>query len=864
MGHVFNFIRSLFSKKEETTPADVEELRNAFKERYHHFKLLLSANNKALEIMAEMEAALKGTYPFGMTFVRSRLTLVSASVWQITRHLNELAPGKYEVLYDRFKEIHIKINPFIRIKPETPSGAPLVIPMASVTKEMADEVGSKMANIGEIRNRLRLSVADGFVITAEGYRRFISFNELETEIARLIQATPIADVQRRYGLSADLQQLIIRAQIPPDLEAAMNSAYRSLREEGTDVRVAMRSSALGEDVAGTSFAGQYRSELNVSGENILQAYKEIVASKYSLPAMTYRFNRGIRDEDVAMCVGCMRMVEARSGGVAYSRNPVNIRDDAVFINSAWGLPKSVVDGTVVPDLFIVSRDEPVRVLKKQIQSKSSELVCLPGEGLERMTLKGEVCGEASLSDPEAVELARVAIRLETYYGGPQDVEWAVDPVGDVVILQCRTLTQKAPSDAADASSGVENSRAEVLYTGGLSVSPGVAAGKVSIVRKDMDALTFPEDAVLVAEQGLPRWASTLNRAAAVVIQQGSMAGHLANVAREFDVPGLFGVENATGRFHEGQLITVDADGQTIYAGRVEALLRGHETPRHLMKDSPVYNALKGVAQYVTPLNLLDPDSVAFRPKNCETFHDITRFSHEKAVHEMFQFGKSHRFPERSAKQLFCDVPMQWFVLNLDDGFKEEVSGKYVKLDNIVSIPMRALWEGIIATPWGGPPPVDGKGFLSVMFQATTNRALNTGVRSAYANRNYFMISRHYVSLNSRFGFHFSIVEAMVSERVNENYINFQFKGGAADLERRLGRVHFVREILEPHGFRVTVRSDTLIARLENHEADVMKARLKMLGYLIIHTRQLDMVMANPSMVDHYRSKMIKEITALLD
>jgi pyruvate,water dikinase len=851
-------LKDLLSRGRRLEEAEAEPLRVDFKARYHHFKLLLNANNQALDIMAEIDEALTGTRPFGMNFVRSRCTRVATHVFQIVQHMNRLAPDRYETLQERFREIREKINLSIDVPVRKDEG-PLVLPLDALDRTRVDLAGEKMANLGEIRNRIHLRTPAGFVVTAQGYRRFLQHNDLQTEIDRRIQSADTARPDALHGLSASLQQWIIRAEVPEELEQAIWEQYRRLEEEAErPVTLAVRSSALGEDMAGTSFAGQYRSVLNVSEENLLTAYKEVLSSKYSLQAMTYRMHRGIRDEDVDMCAGFLRMVRAVCGGVLYSRNPVDRRDDSVIINSAWGLPKTVVDGSTAADIFVLDRADPPEILHREIPRKEQKLVCYPEEGIGRRDLSEEEGARPSLLDEQARELARLALELEEHYRTPQDIEWAIEPDGSIVLLQCRPLQQLDPGAASGEPT--EDARpGSVLLEGGVTAGPGAAAGPVFVLQKDADTLRFPDGAVLVAAQALPRWASVLDRAAAAVTEQGGVAGHLASVAREFGIPALFGLAGATARLRTGQWVTVDATGRRVHDGRIEALLSGREGRRSLMEGSPVFEALKGAARHITPLNLLDPDAPEFRPQNCRTLHDITRFCHEKSVQEMFRFGKDHRFPERSSKQLFCEVPMQWWVLNLDDGFLEEVKGKYVGIDNIVSIPMRALWEGITAMPWEGPPPLDRKGFLSVMYEATRNPALTTGVASRYANRNYFMISRNFCNLTSRLGFHFSTVEALVGDRPSENYVSFQFKGGAADFERRLRRVLFVREILEEVDFRVEIKEDTLLARLESRERGFMENRLKVLGYLTIHTRQLDMIMSNEASLQPYRTKIRKDL-----
>lgn len=864
-GDVFGTIKralaGLFSdgEPEDASGASGEAIQAEFKRRYHHFKLLLTANKKALEIMSEMEEALHGRRTFGMSFIRAHSTAASVNVYKMVEHLNAIAPDRYAALYPQLKEIQRGIGECLQ--QNAPEGSEvLVVPFAKAGRHMADAVGGKVAGLGEIVRRTGLPVPPGFAVTARAYHRLMEENDLVDEVNRLLQTAGPDDQANLLILSSRIRNAITEARVPDDVARAIEGAYKELCAPfGRDVPVSLRSSALGEDEAGQTFAGQFSSKLNVSSDDILTSYKEVLASKYSPQAMTYRVSRGIPDEDVAMCVGVMVMVDAASGGVIYSRNPLDIRDDAIHIHSAFGLPKSVVDGSVATDEFVVSRDDPPRLVERHIRDKDQVFVCLPGEGVCRTETAGERAGEPSLTDAQALELARAAVRLETMYGSPVDVEWAVDTAGKIQFLQCRELVQ-LPGGGDDGTP--RRVYGETLAAGGATASPGVGSGPVFVVRREADLLRFPRGGVLVSIEAPPRYASIIDRVAAIVTEKGGAAGHLANVAREFHVPALMGLAGATRLLVPEAVVTVDADGRAVYPGLVRELVASAAASRAPAPErvTPMHAILRRVMDSITPLYLLDPNVPEFAPENCRTLHDVTRFCHEKSVTEMFAFGQEFRFSKRAAKQLkYRGTAMKWWFLNLDDGFTHDVPGKYVKLEEICCIPVGALWDGIVAVPWEGPPPVDGRGFLSIVAQASTNPQLEAATHSSFAERNYFMISSNYMCLSSRFGFHFCTVEALVGERPQENYASFQFKGGAAEYSRRRRRAEFVAEILEVRGFAVEVNEDASFARLGGGAVPEMLAALKVVGYMLMHTRQLDMIMHNEPLVQSYKKKILADL-----
>ena len=699
-----------------------------------------------------------------------------------------------------------------------------------------------MANLGEVGSLAGIRIPPGFALTAVATRLFFQRNRLYPKINHIIQQLDIVNLEDLHRKSAAIQEMIRHCPLPPELESLILTHFDRLAATMPNLKVAVRSSALGEDLGQASFAGLYHTELHVGRDTLVAAYKSVLASKYTPRAISYRLAKGFRHEETEMCVGFLAMVEAATSGICYSRS-IGGRGDTLDLFFAPGSAKGIVDGTRSTSHLLMERTAPHRIVQR---------------------LEAEDALGPWLTDTQAVNLAEIGMRLEHHFGAPQDIEWSIDPAGTLFILQSRPISAAAIiAPAADSSAPADD---RLLLRGGVTGCAGTGCGPVFIVHSPEDMLHFPKRAVLVVRHPLPEWAPLLKRAAALVAETGSEAGHLATLSREFGLPSLLALDRATEILTNGETVTVDAANRAIYRGRIEELLHETATQPNSMDGSPVQQTLISVLKLISPLNLTDPASPDFHASRCRTLHDITRFCHEKSVIEMFDFGKRYHFDKGAAKRLHNSLPLEWWVIDLGEGFHPgyDVRRPDIAITDITCSPMQAIWEGMHAVAWEGPPAARLRTMVSFLFQSAMHNGLDPSRAAALGEKNYFLISQNYCNLSVRLGYHYAMIEAMLGHRPVDRYITFRFKGGAAGEDQRVQRIELLADVLERFDYRIERIGDALTARVERGTERFVADRLKVLGYLTIHSRQLDMVMADAGARRFFRDKFIQEIGEMLN
>ncbi len=849
MVETLNLFRDIYRKfKSRRGKISRDDVAAAFRFRYACFKDLLDSNAQLLNIIADLEEKLQGRQVFGMSYVRSQSARAAFHAFRMIKSLDVLSGHKYPVLYGALDKVNARIKESLGERKELPV-TELVLPLSLVTKEMVDAVGGKNASLGEVLNRVGLPIPAGFAITTRAYHYFLAHNDLVDEINKRKMELDPQDPLTVAQVSAAIQQLIITAQVPPDLVAAVLAAHEDLTA-GTgaaSLRVSLRSSAIGED-SDLSFAGQYLTILNLPRARLIKAYKEILASLYTPRAISYRLNKGIRDEDIAMSVVCLQMVEAVASGVMYSHHPFDAAANDLIISAVWGLGPYAVDGVITPDTYRVGKTPDLPILKTDISAKSVQLVARQDEGLQEIPVPPELQEQPCLTPEQIKTLAGYGVKLEEHYRGPQDVEWALDRDGRLLVLQSRPLRLPAPAEG-DLQAVPLVAGYPLLLEGGAVAFPGVGCGPAFQVLSDEDLLSFPEGAVLVARHSSPKFVMVMPKAQAIVTDAGSISGHMASLAREFAVPTLLNAKVATSLIPPGAEVTVDAYAGRVYQGRVPELLARQRSRESHMQETPVYQTLKQVAEAILPLTLVDPKSPEFTPENCRSLHDLGRLVHELSYSEMFQISDLVAEKGGGAVKLEAPIPLDLYLIDLGGGLTEDAGElTQVTVDQIASAPLRALLGGMLHEDLRvqEPRPIQLSGLLSVMREQLM---APPDMEERFGERSYAIISDKYLNFSSRVGYHYSVLDAYVGQTVNKNYLTFSFKGGAADDVRRNRRVRAIAAVLVGLDFAVEVKGDRVDARLQKYEAEVLEEKLDLIGRLLQFTRQMDMLMVSEASVD---------------
>jgi len=410
----------------------------------------------------------------------------------------------------------------------------VVVPLSAPEAADPSRFGAKAANLAALV-QAGLPVPAGFCVDARAYRIQLSALGLE-ESARGVFSSEDRPRARRCALETRLG--LMQGAIVPEVREALLSAWRSIAGEGRPGVV--RSSALVEDRAGSSFAGQFQSYLELeSDEDFLTAVRACWAALWSTRALRYMATHGLDCADTAMAILIQRLVPAGAAGGGLSRTA----SGEMLVNAAPGPGAAVAQGEVVPDRYVL--DRAGRVKESALGRKYHALSCAHGRRAFSRVLFGAPCLDAE----QLAELALLMHKCEEIVGGPAEIEWARDDTG-ISLLQARPLavaTAQVPDEIWLKHPGLNG------HPSGI----GWGEGRARVVNCECELERVGPGEVLVTTVAGPALSEILPHVSAVVAELGGSTSHLASLARERGVPMVLGVLNATRRIPDGSTVAVD-------------------------------------------------------------------------------------------------------------------------------------------------------------------------------------------------------------------------------------------------------------------------------------------------------------------
>ena len=444
-------------------------------------------------------------------------------------------------------------------------------------------VGGKNASLGEMISRLGekgISVPSGFAITAEAYKYTVDSAGISQKIKDALTDLDTRDMKSLAKVGEKIRKTIKTAPFPPDLEEEIKAAYCEMEKRyGSNVDVAVRSSATGEDSPTASFAGQQATYLNVRGEeDLLKKVMKCFASLFTNRAISYRVDRGFDHLAVYLSVGIQKMVRSdlACSGVTFSIDTESGFRDVVYINAAYGLGENVAQGIVGPDQFYVFKPTLMGgfrpIVERKLGTKEKRLVYKEtGNGTEQRDVSLEEQREFVLTDDEVLSLARWACTIEEHYGMPMDIEWAKDGItGELFIVQARPETVHSQRNSAVLKTYVLETSGKLLLTG-EAVGTKIGQGEVNVLEHSGEIDRFRSGQVLVTDMTDPDWEPIMKTAAAIVTNRGGRTCHAAIVSRELGVPCVISTVRGTEVLRNAKEVTIDcSQGQgRVYEGKLK-------------------------------------------------------------------------------------------------------------------------------------------------------------------------------------------------------------------------------------------------------------------------------------------------------
>ncbi|MEM1938371.1 MAG: pyruvate, water dikinase [Acidilobaceae archaeon] len=477
---------------------------------------------------------------------------------------------------------------------------PFIILLSEARSDHLGLIGGKAAGLAEMI-RAGIPVPPGFVVTTEAYKQFILETGIAGYIKYVLEDTIISGKPSEYEKASELiRAKFIRTPMPHRIRVEIENAYRSLGEllGIEDPLVAVRSSATVEDLPEASFAGQQETYLNIRGaDNVVEMVKKAWSSLWTARALSYRDSLNVEHEAALMAVIVQKMVNSRSSGVIFTIHPVTGEEDKIVIESIWGLGEYIVGGKVTPDRFIINKVN-LDIIEKKVSEKKRALLYDPrlksnieidipstDDELKIIAQKHPEIAEIivahnvrpdrqSISDDEARMLAKLALKVESYFKKPVDIEWAIDADikdNNIFLVQVRpeTVWSRRRVEEKPREKPVEVEIGKVLVKG-IPASPGIAYGKVKVALTVEEAAKKMEKGnILVTKMTDPDWVPYMKLASAIVTDEGGMTAHAAIVSRELGIPAVVGTGNATKVLKDNIEVTVDGSKGLVYYGKVE-------------------------------------------------------------------------------------------------------------------------------------------------------------------------------------------------------------------------------------------------------------------------------------------------------